>query len=485
MLHTVIIGAGPAGLAAGFEMSGNGARVAVLERMNQVGGLSRTVTHNGCRFDIGPHRFFTKNEEVNQLFLDIVAEDTLHVPRLTRIFYNDKFFDYPLTPLNALFGVGVGASLSIFSSYLLAQLWEKIAPQEPDNFEQWVTNHFGAQLFRTFFKTYTEKVWGIPCTKIGADWAGQRIKGLSLGTAVWNAVSKTLGLPNGKTVKTLVDEFMFPRLGAGQFYEKMAALIEARGSSILTGRRVKTILREALRVRSVIVTDEFGNEEIVEAEHFMSSAPLTEMIEMMDPAPPDEVLKTCRSLFYRDHIGVHLKLAGETFPDNWIYVHSQRVRMARVVNHCNFSPDMADRSGISSLTVEYFTFKGDGVWNLSDAELVRLAVQELGQMNVARAGQLLSAFVVRSEKAYPVIEVGFQRHMETIKAWLNRFENLTPIGRSGMFKYNNQDHAIYTGLLAARTALGLGRYDPWLVNNDAEYYESGPPNQEKTAKAGI
>ena len=476
MLHTVIIGAGPAGLAAGYEMSGKGARVAVLERMNQVGGLSRTVAHNGCRFDIGPHRFFTKNEEVNQLFLDIVAEDTIHVSRLTRIFHNDKFFDYPLTPLNALFGVG--ASVAIFSSYLLAQLWEKIAPQEPENFEQWVTSRFGAQLFQAFFKTYTEKVWGIPCAKIGAGWAGQRIKGLSLGTAVWNAVGKTLGLANGKTVKTLVDEFMFPRLGAGQFYEKMAALIEARGSSILIGRQVKTILREGLRVRSVIVTDEFGNEESVEAEHFMSSAPLTEVIEMMDPAPPDEVLKACRSLFYRDHIGVHLKLAGETFPDNWIYVHSERVRMARVVNHRSFSPDMADRAGISPLTVEYFTFKGDVVWNLSDAELVGLAVRELGQMNIAKATQLLSAFVVRSEKAYPVIETGFQRHIETIKTWLDRFENLTPIGRSGMFKYNNQDHAIYTGLLAARTTLGLGRYDPWLVNNDAEYHESAPPNRE-------
>jgi protoporphyrinogen oxidase len=412
-----------------------------------------------------------------------VAEDTIHVPRLTRIFYNDRLFDYPLTPLNALFGVGVGASLSIFSSYLLAQLREKIAPQEPENFEQWVTNQFGARLFQTFFKTYTEKVWGIPCSRIGADWAGQRIKGLTLGAAVWNAFSKTLGLPNGKTVKTLVDEFMFPRLGAGQFYEKMAALIEAAGSSILTGRRVKTIHREGQRVRSVIVADEFGNEESVEAEHFMSSAPLTEMIAMMHPAPPDDVLKASRSLFYRDHIGVHLKMAGETFPDNWIYVHSERVRMARVVNHGNFSTGMADCAGISPLTVEYFTFKGDVVWNLADAELVRLALRELGQMNIAKAGQLLSAFVVRSEKAYPVIEVGCQPHMETIKAWLDRFENLTPIGRSGMFRYNNQDHAIYTGLLAARKALGLGWYDPWRVNNDAGYHESAPPNQEKTAKA--
>lgn len=473
MLDAVIVGAGPAGLAAAHEMSKQGARVNVLERMNQVGGLSRTVAHDGCRYDIGPHRFFTKNEEVNQLFMDVVAEDTVHVPRLTRIFYNNKFFDYPLTPLNALFGVGVGASAAIFSSYMLAQARQKVAPQEPQNFEEWVTNQFGAKLFQTFFKTYTEKVWGIPCTRIGADWAGQRIKGLSLGSAVLSALRKASGTTNGQTIKTLVDEFMFPRLGAGQFYEKMAMLVETRGNEIKTGRRVKSIFREGQRVRSVIIQDEAGNEEILEAKHFMSSAPLTEMVEMMYPAPPDEVLQACRSLFYRDHIGVHLKLAGETFPDNWIYVHSKQVRMARVANYCNFSPEMADRKGISPLTVEYFTFKGDDVWELSDEQLITLAAQELERMQIARSSQLLSGFVVRSEKAYPVIETGFQQHIETIKSWLDRFENLTPIGRSGMFKYNNQDHAIYTGLLAARTALGLGQYDPWRVNIDAEYHESG------------
>jgi protoporphyrinogen oxidase len=473
MLDAVIVGAGPAGLAAAYEMSRQGAGVSVLERMDQVGGLSRTVAHDGCRYDIGPHRFFTKNEEVNQLFMDVVAEDTVHVPRLTRIFYNNKFFDYPLTPLNALFGVGVGASASIFTSYIWAQLHQRLAPQEPRNFEEWVTNQFGAKLFQTFFKTYTEKVWGIPCTKIGADWAGQRIKGLSLGTAVVNALRKAVGTSKGQTIKTLVDEFMFPRLGAGQFYEKMAALIEARGSNIKTGRRVKTIFREGVQVRSVIVEDDFGNEEVIEAKNFMSSAPLTEMVEMMYPAPPDEVLKACRSLFYRDHIGVHLKLEGKTFPDNWIYVHSRQVQMARVANYRNFSKEMADCDGISPLTVEYFTFKGDDVWNLSDEELVVMAGRELEMMRIAKASQVLSGFVVRSEKAYPVIETGFQHEIDIIKSWLDQFVNLTPIGRSGMFKYNNQDHAIYTGLLAARTALGVGKYNPWLVNIDAEYHESG------------
>ena len=480
MLDAVIVGAGPAGLAAAWEMSKQGARVLVLERLHQVGGLSRTVAHDGCKYDLGPHRFFTRNEEVNQLFMDIVAEDVLHVPRLTRIFYNNKFFDYPLTPLNALLGVGVGASIGMLGSYAWAQIRQQLAPHEPENFEQWATDHFGAKLFQTFFKTYTEKVWGIPCAKIGADWAGQRIKGLSLGTAVCNAVSKALGRAGHNTVKSLVDEFMFPRLGAGQFYEKMAVLITARGSKIKTGVRAKAIFRDGTRVRSIMVEDQFGNAEIVEARDFIVSVPLTEMVRMVYPAPPDEVLNACNRLFYRDHIGVHLKLEGETFPDNWIYVHSKQVKMARVANYRNFSKHMADRDGVSPLTVEYFTFKGDEIWTMDEDELVMMAAQELEQMHIARACQVLSGFVIRSEKAYPVIETGFQHSIAVIKLWLEQLENLTPIGRSGMFKYNNQDHAIYTGLLAARTALGMGHYDPWLVNIDAEYHESGQARSEAT-----
>ena len=233
------------------------------------------------------------------------------------------------------------------------------------------------------------------------------------------------------------------------------------------------IRRDNFRVRSVTVTDNRGNEEEIEARRFMSSAPLTEMVQMMEPAPPDAVLTACRSLRYREHIGVDLRLKGVPFPDNWLYVHAKEVQMARVSNYRNFSHEMADKDDISPITVEYFAFKDDGIWNLPDEQLIALAVKELEQMGLARTKQVLSGFVVRSEKAYPVIEMGFQRHIDTIKSWLDRFENLTPIGRSGMFKYNNQDHAIATGLLAARTALGFGKYDPWLVNIDAEYLEGG------------
>jgi protoporphyrinogen oxidase len=469
MNDAIIIGAGPSGLAAGYEMSRHGASVAILERLDRVGGLARTLSHEGCRFDIGPHRFFTKNQEVHKLFVDVVAEDLVRVPRLTRIYYRNKFFNYPLTPLNALFGVGVGSSVLIFLSCLGAASRQTFFPRDPENFEQWVTDQFGSRLYETFFKTYTEKVWGIPCTQIGADWAGQRIKGLSLIAAIQNALFNS----KGKTIKTLVDEFLFPRLGAGQFYEKMKYSIEARGGTVTPHRQVRRMHREGMRVRSIAVRDPDGNEEIWEGRHFMSSAPLTEMVEMIHPSPPDEVLAACRSLRYRDHVGVHLKMEGVPFPDNWIYVHDKKFRMARMVNYRNFSKEMADREEVSPLTVEYFTFKGDDVWKRSDEELVEFATHELGQMFVGKSGKLMSGFVVRSEKAYPVLELGFQKHIDVIKAWLDQFENLTPIGRSGMFKYNNQDHAIATGLLAARTALGFGKFDPWLVNIDAEYHESG------------
>jgi protoporphyrinogen oxidase len=469
MLDAVIVGAGPSGLAAADEMCKSGAEVVVLERLGQVGGLARTIAHDGCRYDIGPHRFFTRNEEVNQLFADVVSEDRVCVQRLTRILYNSKLFDYPLTPLNALLGVGPGVAAAILGSYTWAKTRQRLAPRAPQTFEEWVTDQFGARLFGTFFKTYTEKVWGIPCSRIGADWAGQRIKGLSLGTAIRSALSGS----KDKGIKTLVDEFHYPRLGAGQFYTKLAARVHGRGSEVLTGRRVTRIYREGLRVRRVRVQDVLGNEEELEAHYYLSSAPLTEMLQMMEPPPPEEVLQACRSLRYRDHIGVNLKLTGIPFADQWIYVHAKQVQMARISNYRNFSPEMADGEAISPMTVEYFTFKGDATWRRSDEELIELAGRELARMHLASPEQILSGFVVRSEKAYPVIELGFQRHIDTIKAWLDRFENLLPIGRSGMFKYNNQDHAIATGLLAARTALGAGQFDPWLVNIDAEYHEGG------------
>lgn len=465
----LVIGAGPSGLAAAREATRYGASVMVLERLDRVGGLARTIPHKGSRFDIGPHRFFTKNEEVQSLFVEVSGQDLVRVPRLTRIYYRGKYFDYPLTPANALFGLGLANSVGVAGSYARSRLRRLTSDVEIRNFEDWIVDRFGHRLYRTFFKTYTEKVWGIPCTQIGADWAAQRIKGLSLTTAVVKAFFKS----RSGTIKTLVDEFMYPRLGAGQLYEKMAGEIQRKGGAVVTDVAVHQVLRRGFRVEAVLAGMDGGaRPERIEARHFLSSAPLTELLEMMVPPPPPDVLRACRALRYRHHIGVNLEVRGTPFPDNWIYVHSPEVRMARIANYRTFSPAMAAGADVSPLTVEYFASPGDGVWERSDEALIDLAVAELSRMDLTRPADIRDGFVVRSEKAYPIIEQGYERHIATIRGWLAAFENLLPIGRSGMFKYNNQDHAMATGLLAARTVLGLGRFDPWNVNIDAEYHEA-------------
>ena len=465
----VIVGGGPAGLAAALEVARSGGQPLVLEKLADVGGLARTVAFKGHRFDVGPHRFFTLNEEVKSLFREVGGEDIVRVPRLTRILYCNKFFSYPLTPMNALFGVGLLPSLGILASYIAARLRRKLSPRPILTFEDWVVDRFGRRLFMTFFKTYTEKVWGISCDRIDAEWAGQRIKGLSLGRAVLNA----LGWAKGPVIKTLADEFLYPRLGAGQLYEKMSALVEAAGGSVLRQTEAVKIDREGFRVRGIAYRKADGSNAVATCDFYLSSAPLTEILTQFDPPPPEEVQHAAAGLTYRNHISVQLLTKGEApFPDNWIYVHSPEVKMARVCDYRNFSAAMAAAPDIHPLTVEYFCFADDWLWNASDAELIDLARRELGSMNLLSAATVVDAFVIRSPRAYPVIAAGHAGKVATIKRWLDGFENFLPIGRSGMFKYNNQDHAMATGLLAARTALGLGQFDPWLVNIDGIYQES-------------
>ncbi|MGE3932717.1 MAG: NAD(P)/FAD-dependent oxidoreductase [Rhodospirillaceae bacterium] len=474
MHDIVIVGGGPSGLAAAQEAVGHGARVLVAERLDQVGGLARTLEFEGSRFDIGPHRFYTRNREVHDLFVATTGEDLVYVPRLTRIYYRNRYFDYPLTPVNALFGVGVVNSAGIAASYGAARVRSGLGLTRIDNFEDWVTDRFGRKLYRTFFKTYTEKVWGIPCTQIGADWASQRIKGLSLAAAVRNAVFK----PKQPTLKTLVNEFVYPRLGAGQVYEKMADGVVAGGSDVVTGLTVRRIRRDGATVTALEAVDGRGAATSLEGRYFLVSAPLTELVAMIDPPPPAEVLEASRRLRFRNHVGVNLLVEGNPFPDNWLYVHAADVTMARIANYRNFSPAMTSGDGVTPLTVEYFTFPGDGVWEASDGAMIERATAELATVGILPREAVRGGFVVRSEKAYPVFEIGFDHNIEIIKRWLDGLDNLLPIGRSGMFKYNNQDHAMMTGLLAARTALGVRRYDPWLVNIDAEYQEDAPAPSE-------
>jgi protoporphyrinogen oxidase len=464
----VVIGGGPSGLAAAYEASRQGASVSVFERLDIVGGLSRTIPFQGNRFDIGAHRFFTKNAEVAALFTGVLGDQAVRVARQSRILNNGRYFDYPLTPVNAMVGVGLASGAAIAASYAAARIKAARAPIAINTFEDWVVDRFGRRLFEKFFKGYTEKVWGIPCSEISAEWAAQRIKGLSFASAVRNALLKD----RRGEIKTLVDEFIYPRLGAGQAYELMAAAVEGLGGEVTTGAPVARLRCEGNRVVAATVEGRHGAYE-VEGGYLLVSAPITDLVAMAEPEPPQEVRAAAHALRYREHIAVNLLIEGQPFPDNWLYVHSGAVDLARIANYRSFSPAMA-RDGVTPLTVEYFAFRGDRFSGASDEAMVERATSELSTLGLIEPEQVAGGFVVRSDKAYPLMEVGHRTHVATIKAWLDRFENLLPIGRAGMFKYNNQDHAMATGLLAARTALGLKRFDPWRVNIDAEYHESGP-----------
>ena len=464
MYDLVIIGAGPAGLTAAYELSKSNKKVIILEKKNQVGGLAETKVFGNYRYDIGPHRFFTKNKEVYDLFLKMLDKDAVEVDRKTRILFKNSYFDYPLTPLNALFGLGVLESFIIGFSYIFARIKSYLKISKINNFEDWVVDKFGRKLFDNFFKNYTEKVWGIDCKEIGSDWAAQRIKGLSLSTAVKFAL-----FPNSKKrPKTLVDKFYYPRLGAGMLWEKFEDYIKSKGTQVSKNKMVTKVKNNG---ENFIITYEDGNgsQSSIEAKNIFFSNPLLEFIEIFDFEVPQEVIDSANSLNYRNHISVHVTIDKKLFDDNWIYIHSPNLEMARIADFTNFSNDMS-KEGTFPLTLEYFCFEDDKIWNQQNNEIIDFAVKELRSI-FADEFKVIHSEVSRNAKAYPVIKTGYQEHIDIIKNWLSSLENITAIGRSGMFKYNNQDHAMATGLYAARTLLGEGSFDPWEVNVDGEYHE--------------
>lgn len=462
----VILGAGPAGISCAYEFMRHERTCRVWDRNDVVGGLARTINYKGYKFDIGPHRFFTKNDEVNKLWHEILGEDALQVKRLTRILYNNRFFNYPLKPLDALFGLGVFVSVRALVSFIWAK-W-RFSGRRSQNFEEWVVNHFGEVLFRIFFKTYTEKVWGLPCTAIGAEWAAQRIKGLSLSTLIGSAL---FGQKKGKAqIKTLVDSFDYPKTGAGLVYEKMAKCVVDFGSIIESGTAAEVLHRNGNRIVSVEGRGREGT-RVVEVEHLFSSIPLTEFVMRLMPPAPDDVLEAARALYYRDHITVNLILNRRAiFPDNWIYVHSPEVRMSRIADYGNFSEFMLADKMRTCIAVEYFVFAHEELWASADSDIIALAISELDKVGLVRPHEVLDGFVVREKDSYPVYYVGHRPLFDRIKEYVDTLENVTLIGRGGMYKYNNQDHSILTGLLAARKYFGQS-HDIWEVNTDEEYLE--------------
>lgn len=482
-----VIGAGPAGLTAAYCLAKETSSVIVIEKdPHYVGGISRTVRYKDFLFDIGGHRFFSKSKEVVDLWQEILPDDFIERPRQSRIYYGGKYYSYPLNAFEALRNLGIRKSAACMLSFAYAKVFP-IA--EPRSFHQWVRNQFGEKLFSIFFKTYTEKVWGMSCDEISADWAAQRIKGLDLGVAVLNALRralkpKTAARPGGPVVKTLIESFLYPRRGPGMMWETAARKIKERGGTILMGRDMRRLAFDPSRgVWTIEVSIAGGAYETYTARHVVSSAPLRELVQRISPAPIS--LLHARALRYRDFLTVALMVKKpDLFADNWIYIHDPSVQVGRVQNFRSWSPEMVP-PGMSCLGLEYFCFEGDGLWDSPDADLIALAKREIAKIGLITESDVVDACVVRQPKAYPVYDDSYRDNVATIRLDLETsYPTLHMVGRNGMHKYNNQDHAMMTAMLAARNILaGERRYDLWNVNEDAEYHEAGVSGVEEALRS--
>lgn len=462
--NIIIIGGGPAGLTCGYELVKNNHQPLVLEQANLVGGISRTEVYQGYRFDIGGHRFYTKVTKIEQLWREVLGDNFIQVSRLSRIYYQGKFFDYPLSLKTTLINLGIIESVLIIWSYIQTKLFFFGNKKEAETFEDWVIASFGERLYRTFFKTYTEKVWGIPCNQIQAEWAKQRIKGMSLTEVISNAIF-------GKSkAKSLINQFDYPILGPGMMWEAFAGSIESKGGKVQLNSKIIKINRQNTKILSIEI-EEKGEIKTIEGQHFVSSMPVTKLLSIIEPKPPKNILNVANKLKYRDFLIVALIIdAEDLFPDNWIYIHDQNFRVGRIQNFKNWSEKMVPDLTKTCLGMEYFCSEGDDLWNLSNPELIELATQKLKGLKLAKYKLVEGGKVLRQKKAYPVYYKNYYQYLTIIKDYLDTFENLQTIGRNGMHRYNNQDHSMLTGLLAAKNILGE-KHNLWEVNTERSYYE--------------
>ncbi len=465
-----VVGAGPAGLTAAYCLTKENPSVIVIEKDPvYVGGISRTVEYNGFMFDIGGHRFFSKSKEVVDLWKEILPDDFIERPRVSRIYYGGKYYSYPLSPFEALANLGLFTSAACMLSFAYAKAFPI---RNAMSFHQWVRNQFGEKLFSIFFKTYTEKVWGMSCDEISADWAAQRIKGLDLGVALMSGLKRAKA--GGPVVKTLIESFQYPRLGPGMMWEAASRKIQKRGGKVLRGRDLRKLSYDhAGKLWHIEVSCIDGGTESYTANHVISSAPVRELVEKITPVPVS--VSSARELRYRDFLTVALMVKKpDLFPDNWIYIHDPSVKVGRVQNFRSWSPEMV-QPGMSCLGLEYFCFEGDGLWNAPDAELIALAKKEIAKIGLIAESDVTDACVVRQPKAYPVYDEDYRENVATIRQDLEGlYPTLHMVGRNGMHKYNNQDHAMMTAMLTAKNIVAGARvYDIWNVNEDAEYHEAG------------
>lgn len=458
--NVAIIGAGPAGVTAAYQLAKMGIKVDLYEASNQVGGMAKTIDLWNQKIDLGPHRFFSNDTRINKLWLEVVGKDYKMVDRLTRIFYKNKFYYYPLKPFDALFKLGIGTATICLMSFFK----EKIAPTKLDGtFENWVTNRFGYKLFSIFFKTYSEKLWGITCKELDADFAAQRIKKLSLWEAVIGAFK---GNKNSKH-KTLVDQFAYPLEGTGMVYERMVKYVSEHSGTIYLNTPVKRIIAENNVAKSI----ELENGTIESYDHIISSMPFTQMVTRL-PEVPENIKELAFSLKFRNTILVYLKIEGENlFPDNWLYIHSNDVLTGRITNFSNWVPEINGDQKETIVVLEYWCYDEDDLWKESDSILIERAKKEIKITSLVKDEKITEGYVHKIKSCYPVYSKGYKERLKPIEEYLTTINNLSIIGRYGAFKYNNQDHSILMGYLAAENIVDGTNHNLWDINTDYEDYQ--------------
>ena len=464
------MGAGPGGLCSAYVLTKAGRPTTVVEKAPFVGGLARTVKRDTpvgeFKFDIGGHRWFTKNEELNELFREVIADELLWVERLSRIYFDGRYVDYPLRISNALKAIGPFRAAQAMVDYGRTRVVQRLRPRPVVSMEDAYIDQFGPTLYRLFFQRYSEKVWGLPCSEMSGDWVSQRSKGMSLLTAVKDAV-----IPSRGKVISLIDRFMYPRNGFGRLSERMADRIAASGNEVRLNAGVEKLHRDGLRITGITIGTN-GHSERVEAEQFISSIPLSFLVQSLDPPAPPEVIEASRKLTFRNIITVNLMLRRrQVTRDTWLYVHDRNILFGRLHEPKNWSPAMVPGDEYTSIVAEYFCSFGDEIWQSSDAELVdRTITHMVEDLKFISRDEVIGGFAVRAPRAYPAYVLGYDTHLETVKRFVYSFQNLQIIGRYGTFRYNNTDHSIETGLLAAKNILGE-EHDLDRVNADQEYHE--------------